>query len=278
MDSKTVRLAVLLAITAISLILVTVYAVNDGGKKKHRTTDEPAITGSSLDAGTDGTDPAEDPLRKVTSSDFITYGEQIGDQPKAFMYDESFFDPMRDVVTGISEGNEITLTMSAQAVDDMIHVSVTNERGGLESGTAFQVIAEQAANGKEKTYTDTDRDGQIEFRVLASGTYRLRLLEAKGYQVPTTAVVVRVDVPVPETSAGSSSSGNSGSGGTGSTEEPAPGTGASGDAGASGTAEPSGGSSTGSSDSSGGTQGETGTGAPDNTPNGNSNSATEGAT
>ena len=278
MDSKTVRLAVLLAITAISLILVTVYAVNDGGKKKHPTTDGSTITGTTLDAGTDGTDPAEDPLRKVTSSDFITYGEQIGDQPKAFMYDESFFDPMRDVVTGISEGNEITLTMSARAVDDMIHVSVTNERGGLESGTAFQVIAEQAANGKEKTYTDTDRDGQIEFRVLASGTYRLRLLEAKGYQVPTTAVVVRVDVPVPETSAGSSSSGNSGSGGTGSTEEPAPGTGASGDAGASGTAEPSGGSSTGSSDSSGGTQGETGTGAPDNAPNGNSNSATEGAT
>ena len=278
MDSKTVRLAVLLAITAISLILVTVYAVNDGGKKKHRTTDEPAITGSSLDAGTDGTDPAEDPLRKVTSSDFITYGEQIGDQPKAFMYDESFFDPMRDVVTGISEGNEITLTMSAQAVDDMIHVSVTNERGGLESGTAFQVIAEQAANGKEKTYTDTDRDGQIEFRVLASGTYRLRLLEAKGYQVPATAVVVRVDVPVPETSAGSSSTGNSRSEGTGSTEEPAPGAGATGEAGASGTAEPSGGSSTGSTDSSGGAQGETGTGAPDNTPNGNSNSATEGAT
>ena len=278
MDSKTVRLAVLLAITAISLILVTVYAVNDEGKKKHPTTDGSAITGTTLDAGTDGTDPAEDPLRKVTSSDFITYGEQIGDQPKAFMYDESFFDPMRDVVTGISEGNEITLTMSARAVDDMIHVSVTNERGGLEAGTAFQVIAEQAANGKEKTYTDTDRDGQIEFRVLASGTYRLRLLEAKGYQVPATAVVVRVDVPVPETSAGSSSTGNSGSRGTGSTEEPPPGAGATGEAGASGTAEPSGDSNTGSTESSGGAPGETGTGAPDNAPNGNSNSATEGAT
>ncbi len=238
MDSKTVRLAVLLAITAIALILVTVYAVNDGGKKRHGSAGEAATTDQAVTADAGGTgmgEQAEDPMRKVTGSDFVAYGEQIGDQPKAFLYDESFFDPMRDVVTGISEGNEITLTMSAQATDNMIHVSIVNERGGLEAGTAFQVIAEQASNGKEKTYTDTDRDGQIEFRVQANGTYRLRLLEAKGYEVPAAAVVVKVDAPIADASA-AGSTGNSGAGGTGSTEDQTSGTGDTAGTGASGTA------------------------------------------
>ena len=275
MDSKTVRLAVLLAITAISLILVTVYAVNDGGKRKHGSAGEAATEGASGPATAGGADQSgqdTDPMLRVTGSDFVTYGEQIGDQPKAFLYDESFFDPMRDVVTGISEGNEITLTISAQAIDDMIHVSILNERGGLEAGTAFQVIAEQAANGKEKTYTDTDRDGQIEFRVLANGTYRLRLLEAKGYEVPATAVVVRVDVPIPDVSA-ASSTGSTEASGTGATggaagEGNTAGTGASGEANTADTGDPciSGNGGTGS------------TGTQDSMSGNGSTNATEGVT
>ncbi len=196
MDSRTMRLAVLLSIGALTLILLVVYAMNrntrrtGGPQAAYGETGEgelqPGIA-ASLDTGA---------YLRTIGEGFRAYGEQIGDQPKAFMYDENFFDPMHDVVTGINDGSQEKLSLEAAASGDGIHVSVTNSRGGLEEGVAFQVVLEQAQGGKQTTWTDTDRDGKIEIPGLQSGSYRIRLIAVPGYEMPDAPVVIKLEVPV----------------------------------------------------------------------------------
>lgn len=78
MDSKVFRMAILTIISAFILVLVIVYATNADkinsifgwGSKKSTQTEEAATEASTE----------------------IIYGEQIGDNLGAFMYDEEFFD------------------------------------------------------------------------------------------------------------------------------------------------------------------------------------------
>ncbi|MBR4529059.1 MAG: hypothetical protein IKO80_02150 [Lachnospiraceae bacterium] len=202
MDSKSVRLAILLSVTAFALILLVVYATNQGRRRGGQT--EPD-TASSQEAGM-AAEPDESYLHTIGES-FYAYGDQIGSQPKGFMYDENFFDPMHDVGAGISDGDEEVLNMQATVSGDRIHISVMNSRGGLESGVAFQVSAEQIRGSRDRTWTDTDRDGQIDLTDLENGSYRLRLLQVRGYEVPATPIVVQIKEGRQRTDAGAGATG-----------------------------------------------------------------------
>ncbi|MCR5675571.1 MAG: hypothetical protein K6G16_07680 [Lachnospiraceae bacterium] len=222
MDSKALRMAILLSCTALVLILLVVYAANVGKKWNRGQADAQGTEAVSGASGAEDEGPVADEayLTEIGNS-FRAFGEQIGSQPKAFLYDESFFDPMRDVGRGISEGNEEVLSLQAAVQEDVIHVSILNSRGGLESGVAFQVLAEQVQTGKEKTWTDTDRDGQIDLTGQANGNYRLHLLEVQGYEIPTAAVVVKVEAAVKPATGASSETGATGSGASASTADTA---------------------------------------------------------
>ncbi|MCR4762389.1 MAG: hypothetical protein K5696_02565 [Lachnospiraceae bacterium] len=195
MDAKTVRLAVLLSISAIALILLVVYAANTGNRRHTGNSGSAAATADGSTGTEAGVAAAEGALQ-VADSGFVAYGELIGNQPRGFLYDESFFDPMRDV-RGISDGSDEQLTLQATVNGDSIHLSVINERGGLESGVAFQVTAKLPGTGRERTWTDTDRDGQLDMTGLENGSYRLYLLGVQGYEVPSAPVVVKIDQPLP---------------------------------------------------------------------------------
>ncbi len=191
MDSKTIRLAVVMAVTAVVLIVLAVYAVNADRIRERRASKESTAdasdTGETLPAD-DGTD------LMVTDGSFRAFGEQIGNQTKAFLYDESFFDPMQDVAV-ISDGDEEPVEMNAAVVGDSIHVTVTNTRGGIETDTAFQINVAGPVLSDEKTWTDTDRDGQIDIPITGVGTYRLRMLEISGYQTPSQTYFVKIEKP-----------------------------------------------------------------------------------
>ena len=108
MDSKTLRLTILFSTAALALILLVVYAANMGNRRTGRS-GEAMTAGEQADEGGAGEiSGAEDLYLKTVGDNFRAYGEQIGNQPRAFLYDESFFDPMRDVVEGIREGTEGT--------------------------------------------------------------------------------------------------------------------------------------------------------------------------
>ncbi|MCR5178692.1 MAG: hypothetical protein K6C95_06880 [Lachnospiraceae bacterium] len=191
MDSKTVRLAVVMALTAVVLIVLAVYAVNADRIKARLSpreeTPDAADTGESADAG-------DDTYIQVVDGNFRAFGEQIGNQTKAFLYDEGFFDPMQDIAV-ISDGDEEMLTLGAAVLGDSIHVTVTNPRGGIETDTAFQVSVSGPTLSEEKTWTDTDRDGQIDVPITGVGTYRIRMLEISGYRTPSDTCFVKVEKP-----------------------------------------------------------------------------------
>ncbi len=220
MDSRTIRTAILFSSAAVVLILLVVYAVNVS--RVQRVKEDPGTAVSADVTGEEtGQSPEQKPELHVIGENFTAYGEQIGNQPRAFMYDESFFDPMRDVSEGIDDGEEKRLTVQAAANGNSIHVSILNERGGLESGVAFQVSSAEAKSGREKTWTDTDRDGQIDITGLAGGTWRIRLLAVQGYEIPDTPVVVTVEgsgLTQESAAAGASDTAPAAAAGTGTTD------------------------------------------------------------
>ena len=84
MDSKVFRMAILTIISAFILILVIVYATNADKINK--------MFGWG-NKNTEGSDAAP----SYTSEETVVYGEQIGDNLGAFMYDEDFFDETEDI-------------------------------------------------------------------------------------------------------------------------------------------------------------------------------------
>ena len=83
MDSKVFRMAILTIISAFILVLVIVYATNaDKINKMFGWGSKKAV--QSEEAATE-------------TSQEIIYGEQIGDNLGAFMYDENFFDETEKV-------------------------------------------------------------------------------------------------------------------------------------------------------------------------------------
>ena len=84
MDSKIFRMAILTIISAFILVLVIVYATNaDKINKMFGWENKKA---SEPDAAT-----------TYTSEEPLIYGEQIGDNLGAFMYDEEFFDETEEI-------------------------------------------------------------------------------------------------------------------------------------------------------------------------------------
>ena len=227
MDSKTLRLTILFSTAALALILLVVYAANLGNRRSGRSGEAKTAEEQTDPDGTGAVPGAEDLYLKSVGDNFRAYGEQIGNQPRAFLYDESFFDPMRDVAEGIREDGEEELELRATVMEDTIHVSILNTRGGLETGVAFQVLAEQVATGKEKTWTDTDRDGQLDLTAQRNGNYRLYLLQVQGYKVPSAAVAVKVDAAVRDPGDASSAAGGTGDASEAGTNGELPGAGSS---------------------------------------------------
>ena len=83
MDYKVFRTAVLAIVSALILVLVIVYATNADKIKE--------IFGKG---GASDTEASAD---TSSSSDFGMYGEQIGDNTQAFLFEEGFFDANEDI-------------------------------------------------------------------------------------------------------------------------------------------------------------------------------------
>lgn len=187
MDSK-VRIKALATIaTTIILILVVVYMVNER-QLSRLFRRRSSGSGAAVLATTASNVP------KV-SKDGV-FGEQIGDDLKAFLKDDSFFDgyvPGGDtgalnIVSGEVDPNAYAVLMSPKVVDKSIVISLIDEQGSLVTGEGFVV----EMNGLH-LYKDDDRDGVIYIEGLSAGTYELRLQQQAGYQTQAEPVTVEVE-------------------------------------------------------------------------------------
>lgn len=186
MDSKVRIKAIATIVTTIILILVVVYMVNERQLSRlfrRRGSNSAAVT-ASTDSG----------VPKV-SKDGV-FGEQIGDDLKAFLKDDSFFDgyvPGGDseslnIVSGEVDPNAYAVLMSPKVLDRSIVISLIDEQGRLVTGEGFVV----EMNGLH-LYKDDDRDGVIYIEGLSAGTYELRLQQQAGFKTQTESVTVEVN-------------------------------------------------------------------------------------
>ena len=185
MDFKIIRLAILMFISLLALILVVIYATN--------TTRIDTLLNGTSDASAESAISATEEI----SSD---YGEQIGDNLKAFLTDENFFD-QNSALEEISSQDVQSVSMEVSPGKGSIAVKIMNERGGLETGELFSVsVTAQKNRGnthasktvREKVYTDDDMNGIIEVDDLSVGSYLVRMQQIPGYHIPVTGVMTEV--------------------------------------------------------------------------------------
>ncbi|MBQ9511584.1 MAG: hypothetical protein IJR58_00155 [Lachnospiraceae bacterium] len=185
MDSKVRVKAIATIITAVLLILVVVYMVNERQFsrlfRRRRTSGqaEATVAVSVPTVNKDG-----------------VFGEQIGDDLKAFLNDDSFFDgavpggdtQAMNAAAGEIDPNNYAVMMSPKVVDRSIVISLIDESGAIVTGQGFVVELNDL-----HLYKDDDRDGVIYIDELATGSYKLKLQEAPGFRTQAEAVTVEVN-------------------------------------------------------------------------------------
>ena len=134
MDYKVFRTAVLAIVSALILVLVIVYATNADKIKE--------IFGKG---GASDTEASAD---TSSSSDFGMYGEQIGDNTQAFLFEEGFFDANEDIPS-------VVVTKKGE--------NRSSAGNSTESSTeAFNRTSNESSDGASSDATDEEYNDYIE--------------------------------------------------------------------------------------------------------------------
>ena len=176
MDSRLKRLSILGCIAAVILLIILVVYANGGlgafgGKKS-------AVPEASQEEQT--TEP-------------LQISSQIGDDLKAFLEDEEFFDSDEDDFLKNAMDDSKRLSIMTSSVEKDIRVSVLDYEGKVVKGESFTVrITDE--NGDTSDYKDLDQDGIIYAAGLNAGNYEVKLLPLTGsdYRVPVYSTTIRV--------------------------------------------------------------------------------------
>lgn len=122
----------------------------------------------------------------VSVEEPVAEDKQIGNDLRAFMQDETFFDSdMHYKSIETYAGKSVSIVMSSVAKD--LRIMIVDNGGKLVSGYPFVVTIQGLGE-----YTDTDRDGVIYIDKLRAGEYSVSLNEAEGYRVPNTVMTIKV--------------------------------------------------------------------------------------
>lgn len=112
---------------------------------------------------------------------------QIGEDTRAFLDDETFFDSDRQPYSSIEkfEGRGVSLLMTS--VEKDLRIQIVDNAGELVTGETFCVIL-----NKDDEYMDEDQDGVIHIENLRAGDYAVELKELEGYMVPGAPAQITV--------------------------------------------------------------------------------------
>ncbi len=186
MDSKLQKTAIFSSLAAILVVTLAVLFTN----RDTTPTRVPAEPDIETDAETE-------------ESGQQVMGGQIGDDLKAFEYDDSFFDPELNPVLEAAKDMSNRLSLVVTSVEKDLRIQVVDNEGVPVSGSSFFVeLAKLAENGsglggqapsdEDGSYKDLDQDGVIYIGDLEAGEYSVKLAPISGYKVPTSRTRVRV--------------------------------------------------------------------------------------
>lgn len=134
MDYKVFRTAVLAIVSALILVLVIVYATNADKIKE--------IFGKG---GASDTEASAD---TSSSSDFGMYGEQIGDNTQAFLFEEGFFDANEDIPSVVVKKKGENRSSAGNSTES--------------STEAFNRASNESSDGASSDATDEEFNDYIE--------------------------------------------------------------------------------------------------------------------
>lgn len=183
MDSKLRKMAILASMAVILLVALAVMYVNR--EQLSPTSGQNTAVSGAQNAG-DG--EAVDPVPEGTGeTDAAEADGRIGNDLKAFLKDNTFFDPDVNPILEAAKDNSHRLSLVATSVEKDLRIQIVDNEGVPVTGESFYVRVDGLGD-----YKDLDQDGVIYIADLDSGDYYMELLPIEGYKVPITETKVHV--------------------------------------------------------------------------------------
>ncbi len=160
------------------IVLIVILCAFDGRKPSGQAqTDVSVNTGVPSQANLNAASPLE--------------GNLIGDNPKAFMNDPTFFDPEHSAAFEAAMNQSGNLSIMVTSVEKDLRVLVLDINGELVTGVPFNIKV-MDSNDITVTYRDLDKDGIIYAGTIDPGDYDVTLEPVEGYRVPLHSTRVSV--------------------------------------------------------------------------------------
>ena len=183
MDSKLRKMGILASMAVILLVALAVMYVNR--EQLSPTSGQNTEVSGAQNAG-DG--EAVDPVPEGTGeTDTAEADGRIGNDLKAFLKDNTFFDPDVNPILEAAKDNSHRLSLVATSVEKDLRIQIVDNEGVPVTGESFYVRVDGLGD-----YKDLDQDGVIYIADLDSGDYYMELLPIEGYKVPITETKVHV--------------------------------------------------------------------------------------
>ena len=178
MDSKLRKMGILASMAVILLVALNREQLSP-------TSGQNTAVSGAQNAG-DG--EAVDPVPEGTGeTDTAEADGRIGNDLKAFLKDNTFFDPDVNPILEAAKDNSHRLSLVATSVEKDLRIQIVDNEGVPVTGESFYVRVDGLGD-----YKDLDQDGVIYIADLDSGDYYMELLPIEGYKVPITETKVHV--------------------------------------------------------------------------------------
>ena len=144
----------------------------------------PPASGTQNAGAGDSASPAEN---GVQAEETVSPDGQIGNDLKAFLKDNTFFDQEVNPILEAAKDNSNRLSLVATSIEKDLRIQIVDNEGIPVTGESFYVRLDGLGD-----YKDLDQDGIIYIGDLDSGDYYIELLPIEGYKVPVSETRVHV--------------------------------------------------------------------------------------
>ncbi len=159
------------------IVLIVILCTSDGNKPGQTAANVSGNTVIQSRANLNASSPLE--------------GNLIGDNPKGFMTDPTFFDPEHSAAFDAAMDQSGNLSIMVTSVEKDLRVLVLDINGELVTGVPFNIKV-MDGNDITVTYRDLDKDGIIYAGTIDPGDYDVSLEPVEGYRVPLHSTRVSV--------------------------------------------------------------------------------------
>lgn len=180
MDSKLRRTAILSSMAVIALVSLLVFYTNKSPKHSGNGSNMTAGQSGSSDQDSQSQDTQEPGNNGVMNG-------QIGNDLRAFLRDNTFFDEEVNPVLEAAKDNAMRLSLMVTSIEKDLRIQIVDTQGNPVTGESFFVKLDGLGE-----YKDLDKDGVIYIGDLAAGEYYVQLMPMEGYRIPANETKVRV--------------------------------------------------------------------------------------